>query len=147
MSRSERKLCTHPKTLNERLAYLCNKDKTENNLLELKWFGFVIQPDLFAFDKFGLGIGIVDSNGIIHAKFLNDFSRLVKFYRGLADVEFFKGCTELLDSAYNSKPYEEVKEIKVPQISITEPSYCQGLSINELLDQLFERVFEVNNGQ
>lgn len=117
-----------------------NADKTGAiaNPVRGKWFAIKFTPDLFAGDSISIGVGFINSEGLIRARFADDYQRLACFYDdrlNIPDVEFL---ADLLDEALAGLHEEEWLQRNFgPSVTFTDASYAAGRSETEIIDSLF----------
>ncbi|EAQ97689.1 hypothetical protein [Congregibacter litoralis] len=103
-----------------------------------KWFAIKFTPDLFAGDSISIGVGFINSAGVIRTRLADDYQRLACFYDdrlNISDVEFLAG---LLDEALAGLHEEEwLKSNFGPSVTFTDASYAAGRSETEIIDSLF----------
>lgn len=96
-----------------------------------EWFKISLMPDLAAGEVFNVGVAFRSTSGELHAKWLDDFSRLRCLYGD--DIE--EETRFLLALAANAA--ENGKDRPSPNIRYSDPQYATGESIEEILDSLF----------
>lgn len=113
-----------------------NKFKNLNSMsvpAEGRWTQIRWTPDLVANEQIAIGI-LLESNGIIHTKFIDDFGRLKCVY-GEDIEEHIELAIDLIE--YTLK--RNYKKSISPQILFDERGFARGDSYTHILENLFER--------
>lgn len=102
-------------------------------LLQASWSQIRFTPDLVTNEQLAVGV-LVNWNGIVHTKFIEDFSRIECAY-GVDLVSYIKSCIELFEDFLHSN-YESSFS---SQLIIDKRGFVQGESIDGILDELLAR--------
>lgn len=100
---------------------------------EGRWTQIRWTPDLVTNEQIAIGV-MLESNGVIHTKFLDDLGRLRCVY-GDTIEEHLEVAIELIE--YSLKKH--YKKSISPQITFDERGFARGNSFEELLNSLFDR--------
>jgi len=111
--------------------FITNIDTTE--LLKATWSQIRFTPDQVANEQLAIGV-LINNDGIIHTKFIEDFGRLECAY-GSETVSYTKACIELFEDFLHNN-YENSFS---SQLILEKRGFIQGDSLNTLLDELLER--------
>lgn len=103
------------------------------DLLQASWSQIRFTPDLVTNEQLAVGV-LINWNGIVHTKFIEDFSRVECAY-GADIVGYIKSCIELFEDFLHSN-YEDSFS---SQLIIDKRGFVQGESIDGILDELLVR--------
>ena len=109
------------------------KSVDSNELLKATWSHVRFIPDSVTNEQLAIGV-LVNHDGIIHTKFIEDFGRLECAY-GPEIVGYTKACIELFEDFLHYNYQESFSS----QLILDKRGFVQGESIDGLLDDLLER--------
>lgn len=104
-----------------------------SELLQASWSHIRFTPDLVTNEQLAIGV-LINYDGIVHTKFIEDFARLECAYGGEI-VDYMKSCIQLFEDFLHCNHDESFSS----QLLLEKRGFVQGESIDQLLDELLNR--------
>lgn len=106
----------------------------QTNTIQTTWSHVRFRPDLATQEELAIGV-FLDIDGIIHSKFIDDFSRIKCAY-GDEIATFTESCIELFEDFI----HQNYKSSFSSQMVIDHRGFAQGSSVDQILENLMARV-------
>jgi hypothetical protein len=108
------------------------RTQQEASLIRGEWFVVRWTPDIATGETLNIGVGFVEA-GRTHFRLLDYFERISCFYGERAIYQ-----AELVTTIVGESLRQNVAQSPIAQVIYQPKGYAQGLSINEILSNLFE---------